>query len=271
MTPDRGEALMVESTGQMIEGIPNFWTRVLSADRRVLFLDYDGTLAPVQAARTDPQPMDGVAELVTMIAGSTNTRVAIVSGRPIVELVSLLSPLPVEMVGSNGYEYRDSAGRIHRTPPDRFQSEGLELARRSAFEAGFAARIEQKFASVAFHVRDSIEGFDLNELAKCMWECIAKGYGLAFRDFNGDVELRATGFNKGVALLELLLTEPSDALVVNIGDDETDEDAFQAIRTRGIGIKVGGYGLRTAAIGRLPHCAAVKDFLRSWYNLIARS
>jgi trehalose-6-phosphatase len=65
----------------------------------------------------------------------------------------------------------------------------------------------------------------------------------------------------------MLLSEPEHTLVVYVGDDETDEDAFRAIYGRGVGIKVGGYGIRTAASGRLPHGEAVLDFLRAWYRV----
>jgi trehalose 6-phosphate phosphatase len=258
---------MPETSAQKIEGVPNFWMHVLRAERRVLFLDYDGTLAPFEVERMAARPLEGTSELLTEIAEFCKTRLVIVSGRPLVELVALLGPGPVEMVGSHGFEIRNTEGKIRRVLPDPAQSEGLESAQRLAASSGYEARIERKVASIAFHTRGSLDDQDLNESAKCLWLDVATKYGLELREFNGGIELRATGTDKGTAVVELLRTEPDHSLAVYVGDDDTDEDAFRAIKTRGIGIKVGGYGMRTAAAGRLPNCPAVRSFLESWFRL----
>lgn len=253
-----------------IEGVPAFWDRVKKARRKVLVLDYDGTLAPFRIERMKAKPLPDSIAFLTRISESTNTHVAIISGRPVSELEKLLGHLNIEMVGSHGFEFRLADGQIRTMSPDRLQHNGLDEAFARVQETNLRSKIERKIASIAFHTRGSLDEEDRREFAKCLWEPIAEQYGLELRDFNGGVELRATGFNKGTAITELLRTEPDDALVVYIGDDETDEDAFIAIRERGIGIKVGGYGLRTTAAGRLPNCEAVMDFLRSWYEVTQR-
>jgi len=253
---------------QAIEGIPRFWRRVRSARKRFLTLDYDGTLAPFAANRMEAIPAPGTIKLLAAIAQGTDTRLAIISGRPIAELLQLAGPLEIEMVGSHGFEFRAARGGIREIVPERLQLEGLNQAQRAATVLGHDSRLERKLASIAFHTRGLADEPAVKEAARRLWLPVSESHRLELRDFNGGVELRATGFNKGTALSELLMSEPDDTLPVYVGDDETDEDAFNAIRARGIGIKVGG-GTPTAATGRLPDCAAVVEFLRSWYDATA--
>jgi alpha,alpha-trehalase len=91
-------------------------------------------------------------------------------------------------------------------------------------------------------------------------------------------ELRRTGgkkifelrpdidWDKGRAVLwvlEALGLEGEDTLTIYLGDDETDEDAFRALRNRGIGIFVGEPGADTRADYVLPDTSTVGDFLRA--------
>jgi trehalose 6-phosphate phosphatase len=249
-----------------VEGIAGFWTRVRNAGRRFLALDYDGTLAPFRVERREAKPLPGTVELLTAIAASASTRLAVVSGRPLADLVELVGTLPIEMVGAHGFEMRNARGEVRRVLPDQFQTEGLESAFGSAVAAGFTSRIERKSGGIAFHTRGIPQADDAARAAHRLWEPIAERHRLELREFNGGVELRATGVNKGTALSEMLRRESARTLAVYVGDDETDEDAFRVIRGRGLGIKVGGMAMRTAARGRLTDCEAVRDFLRAWYH-----
>lgn len=257
--------MMMDIPYSRVEGVRGFWTRVLNAQRRILLLDYDGTLAPFQADRMQARPLEGIAPVLSDIVHRGTTRVVIVSGRPISELDVLLDSLSVEMIGSHGYEFRDSRSNTRHVLPESLQSIGFGMARRYAADAGYSANIEQKTGSIAFHYRGFLDETGLNAVVRSLWNPIADEFDLDLRDFNGGVELRARGIDKGTAIKELLRSEPAEAFIVYLGDDDTDEDAFAAIQERGIGIKVGGYGLKTYAAGRLPNCEAVRDFLRTWH------
>ena len=92
---------------------------------------------------------------------------------------------------------------------------------------------------------------------------------LEYRPFNGGVELRALGRHKGSAILELLADMAPETLPVFLGDDDTDEDAFRAIETRGYGVKVGNVEKATAACGRLDAIEHVPQFLADWTRVRA--
>jgi len=71
-------------------------------------------------------------------------------------------------------------------------------------------------------------------------------------------------WHKGKALLSLLRTlklDRQDVLPIYIGDDVTDEDAFRALKGRGIGIVVWDKPYETAAAYSLKNPDEVREFL----------
>ena len=81
--------------------------------------------------------------------------------------------------------------------------------------------------------------------------------------FDGGVELRA-GRNKGDAVRLILQSTAANAPVAYLGDDETDEDAFQALEGRGLGILVRSQLRRSAARVWLRPPGELRRFLAAW-------
>lgn len=253
-----------------IEGIPGFWEAVGSASRRCLVLDYDGTLAPFREDRMKAVPLDGVVELLTTIRDETETHIAIMTGRPLKELLVLLGDLDIPVSASQGSEFMFPDGRCETLVPSDRQRERLDRAETEAAAAAPGARIERKIAGVALHTRgmDSDEARSIEKQVCDIWERDSHEYGLDCRFFNGGIELRLQNVDKGTALNALLADQPPDSLCVYLGDDETDEDALLVLRDRGYGIKVGNPGVPTYAQGRLAGPEDVKEFLRSWIEVV---
>jgi hypothetical protein len=83
----------------------DFFERCRQAPARVLMLDYDGTLAPFQVRPDRALPYSGVTELLDDIMMAERSRIVIVSGRPIRELLPLLNlPSRPELWGAHGWE-----------------------------------------------------------------------------------------------------------------------------------------------------------------------
>jgi trehalose 6-phosphate synthase/phosphatase len=125
--------------------------------------------------------------------------------------------------------------------------------------------VERKPAGVAFHDRE-VPAAHLRR-----WRRELRAW-LERRDLEGletlrgrrVVELRPRGVHKGSVagrLLERIPGRRRDESLVAIGDDRTDEDLFRAIGKRGLTLRVGRAGVRTAAQGRLPSPAAVRRLL----------
>lgn len=248
--------------------VPDFWDAFPRDDKKLLALDYDGTLAPFRTERMAARPLPGIEQALKRLQKSKHTTLAIVSGRPLFELSALLGDIDILMVGSHGFELRRPGGEILVRSPNPRQTDGLDRAEAEILKMDFGKCLERKVASTAFHTRAlaAARAAAATDRVRSLWSRLALEYDLSCRLFNGGVELRATGWHKGDAVMSLL-AESRATFSVYIGDDETDEDVFRSLRGRGIGILVGEPTEDTAARGFLPDCGSVRTFLRTWFHM----
>ena len=232
----------------------------------LLALDYDGTLAPFRVERDEARPPAEVRALLQRLTAATSTRVVIVSGRAIADLEALLDiePLP-EIYGVHGWEHRLADGsRADPALPDAVaRALDAEVARLEA--DGDGGRIERKSAGLALHWRglDAAGAAAVEARIGARWRELAAREGFEVRAFDGGLELRRPGRDKGGVMRELLASTPLDAAVAYLGDDETDEDAFRALEGRGLALLVAGEPRPTAAREVIAP-DAVAGFLREW-------
>jgi trehalose 6-phosphate synthase/trehalose 6-phosphate phosphatase len=249
-----------------VDDVPDFWNRIATAEHVSLFLDFDGTLAPFHSDRLQAFPLPGTVDAIKAIDAGDHTSVAIVSGRPITEILLLLGDVGTTIVGAHGYEVHRPGGAKHVITILPEQASILDTVYAEALESFDPARVERKAASVAAHFRglDPLATSDVQRELERRWRAASVSDLMEFRPFNGGLELRAAGRTKGTAIEELLALAPAGSLPVYIGDDDTDEDAFAVLEGRGIGIKVGPLDAVTRASGRLEDCEAVRQLLLDW-------
>ena len=226
-------------------------------DRPLLFLDYDGTLAPIvddpAAAVPHPAVPDLLAELVA------RHPVVVVTGRDLAALGRLL-PVPVRAVGLHGVEEGTVGGAVRRAA---LEAHADDLARlRAAVPTGDGIAVEDKGAGFAVHYRAAPD----EAAARSALEAWAAAVPDGLVPIWGKkvVELRPAGVSKGTAVARLAAEHP-DRTPVYLGDDVTDEDAFHALaalRTPSVTVKVGAG--ETAAGHRLPDVEAVVAYLRGF-------
>jgi len=246
----------------------NFIASIAAAPARLLLLDYDGTLAPFRVDPGEAHPYPEVVPVLKDVMSAGGTRVVIVSGRPAVELPPLLAldPRP-EIWGSHGWERLQPDGTTQLEQPSDEERRALDDAARAAgasIESG--ARMERKLASIAIHWR----GLD-DDVARACRDAIGRAWSpylssgtLALLEFDGGVELRAPGCNKQHAVKAVLATTPADAAIAYLGDDMTDEDAFSAIKARGVSVLVRAEFRPTAADVWLRPPEDLVAFLEHW-------
>ncbi|MBN2185403.1 MAG: trehalose-phosphatase [Candidatus Krumholzibacteriota bacterium] len=218
-----------------------FNKKLSAAPQRILLLDYDGTLAPFTDKRMSAFPYPGIEELISRIILLDRSRVIIISGRTIEDLLKLVrfDTMP-ELWGSHGWE-RLLPGEKHivRGPgPDveSFLGKALEWA----IENGLADWVERKPVSMAFHWRGGEPGLEnkINTLISSDLLAAAAEAGLEMRPFDGGVELIASGVDKGIAVSSIIDEYGEGSAVAYLGDDLTDEDAFTALGERGLSVLV---------------------------------
>lgn len=250
-----------------------FFERVEGGSERLLVLDYDGTLAPFRIERSEALPYPGIVPLIRSIMECAESSVVIVSGRSIADLKGLLrfDPLP-ELYGSHGWERQEPDGTYTRLPMGADESRGLEQAMRSLGESGLASRAEWKHGSVAFHWRGlgTAEVERLRDDVKNSWSRLADRYGLRLLSFDGGLELRAPGNDKGTAVRGLLARSPRGSVAAYLGDDATDEDAFVELEGRGLRVLVRADPRPTEADIRIEPPGELIRFLQRWADACRR-
>lgn len=244
--------------------------KLKSARKRVLLIDYDGTLAPFKVERMQARPLPQAMAALKKIIARGNTRVVVISGRKIQELRKLLDDLPVVMVGEHGWVKWESGKEKMLREPSESPRHILAKLRKELSKDLDRTKIEVKRTSVAVHTRGLPDDRAQRVIRKV--ERAASGLDPQkwhVQYFNRGIELRAAGMDKGKAVKSLTGDARADSLIVYLGDDVTDEDAFKAIRKKGIGIKVGRPETRTYARYWVRDCAAVAQLLKVWQKQTA--
>lgn len=203
--------------------------------------DYDGTLAPIVAnpdlAHPDARALPALVSLGTL----ADTHAAILSGRDAAVLRRLTgAPTGVELVGSHGAERNGCLPQVEAQAREDLAAVQVRLA--ALCDKFPGSRLEVKPAGVAFHYRNVAAA--LHPTAQASARRIGLGFpGLTILLGKRVVELAGSTTNKGHALLALRDRWAAD-VVVYIGDDVTDEDAFAALRPDDVGVKVGAHPTR---------------------------
>jgi trehalose-phosphatase len=212
----------------------------VSTGTSLLLLDYDGTLAPFHDDRMQALPWPGVTERLEQLSTLPSVHLALVTGRSARELASLV-PLrrPVEIWGSHGREHLAANGAYSAAELLPRQQAALDELERAIISAGFAAQAERKPASLAAHWRalDKAGAARMEEIAREVYRVSGQRAGLQLLIFDGGIEMRSGAIHKGHAVLNMIKRFPT-ATAAYLGDDITDEDAFAALRVRGLTILV---------------------------------
>jgi trehalose 6-phosphate phosphatase len=244
----------------------SFFDQVRRASRRTLMLDYDGTLAPFTPDRTRAFPYREIPALVSQIMGA-KTRVVLISGRAATELLFLsgIHPHP-EIWGSHGSERLLPDGTYEADAPPPQQRAGLQLANRWLHSAGLEPRMEMKPGAIAIHWRglSATEKKAVEAKVRKLAEQLVNEYGLQMLPFDGGLEFRAPGKTKGDAVLAVLAECGKGVAAAYLGDDHTDENAFRAIKGRGLGVLVRPEPRPTLADVWLRPPDDLSKFLRDW-------
>jgi trehalose-phosphatase len=100
------------------------------------------------------------------------------------------------------------------------------------------------------------------------WQPIAERSGLEFLDFDGGIEIRAPEADKGDVVRLLLSEMKPDTPAAYLGDDATDEHAFEAIRGRGLSVLVRPCWRPTAAQLWMKPPEELFVFLTQWLKSV---
>ena len=184
-------------------------------------------------------------------------RLAILSGRSLDDLTARLGLGPVPMAGSHGLERRSAGGIVTRAAVPPELARATDAARTFAVAHGLL--LETKAAGVALHYRDARHA---EAAVDAFARLLAADTGLYLQSGNCVRELRVPGADKGDAVRAFMAEPPFDlGRPVVVGDDLTDEHAFEAATALGGSAILVGDARQTAAGYRLPTVEATLDWL----------
>jgi trehalose 6-phosphate phosphatase len=244
----------------------------LAASRPAVFLDYDGTLTPIvgrpQDATISPQMRDVVSGL------ASRCPVCVVSGRDRPVVQQLMGIRNLVVAGSHGFDiWSPEQGTIEHEAASGFEDmlAGVTARLQKELSGIEGAVVEPKRASVAAHYR-LVAPDQRPQIQQAVDRLLAE-YPEDLKVTPGKMvyELQPRlDWDKGRAVLHLIVAlglDGEEDLPIYLGDDITDEHAFEALSGRGIGIFVGDPGdpevanRTTSADFRLGSIQEVEQFL----------
>jgi len=222
-------------------------TRRLVGRRPALFCDYDGTLTPIVDRPEDAGMSARMRDTVRRLAALCP--LCVVSGRDRRVVQELMGMDDLVVAGSHGFDiWSPEGGAIQREEGMEFQDLLRTVQGRLTEELGpiEGALVEPKRMSVAVHYRVVPEA--QRPRVAAITQAVVAEHPEELRVTPGklvyEIQPRID-WDKGRAVLHLLRAlglDREDVLPLYLGDDITDEDAFEALAGRGLGLLVGRAG-----------------------------
>lgn len=225
------------------------WKQRLRQEPLFIFLDYDGTVVPIAETPDKAIISRQTKELLLKLTRLPGCRLAIISGRSLKNIKKIIGLKNIIYAGNHGLELEGPKIRFKSFIPARLQKKmrGICEELKQKLSGVKGVLIEDKGLTVSIHYRLA-DKKDVSLVKTILRETVI------IERVRGNVEVKSgkkvlevrpgVRWDKGAVVLWLLARQlfalrGEKALPVYLGDDATDEDAFRAIRTKGLAIFVG--------------------------------
>jgi len=247
----------------LFDRLSNIESQLRASRGVLLFLDFDGTLAPIVDIPDQAVLRPETRVLLRRLSENAPCSVIIVSGRALVDIRERVGLANLTYAGNHGLEILGEGLRfVEPNAVRRIKILG-ELSRRLGERLRHipGLEIENKVLTTSVHFRN-VERSSLEEIRKTIDAEVGFSNAI-FRVARGlqVLEIRPrVDWDKGAAVRWIQeMKGTANTLSFYVGDDSTDEDAFAAL-PKGITIRV-GHAKGTAAQYYLEGQSAVVDFL----------
>ena len=239
----------------------------VSAKKRLLLLDYDGSLVPFTADYHNAKPPRSLLQLLESLVADRANDVVIISGRSAEDLNAWFGSMPVNLVAEHGAATKKVGNKkwqlVEKTNTDWKQLLLPSLEKYARLTPG--ARVEIKPHSLVWHYRAAMPYYAQKYavIIKQALKPFLKTYGLELVHGNKVIEIKNPRISKAHAAQPWL--DRGYEFVLAIGDDVTDEALFTSLPDTSYSIKVGRG--RTAARFRLASSKQIIELLKKIVKL----
>jgi len=210
------------------------------AKKRLIMLDYDGTLTEFVDSPQEARPAKELIHLIYLLTQKNNT-VVLVSGRDKNTLEHWFENLNISLVAEHGAFYKNSntGWKLYQNNIDTGWKSAILNILRLYSDRLPGSFIEEKTYSIVFHYRNAdpqTQATFIPELNGHLQNFLANT-NLKVYQGNKILEIKPANIGKH-CVAEIFNLKNYDFLLA-IGDDYTDEDMFKALPEEAITIKVG--------------------------------
>jgi trehalose 6-phosphate phosphatase len=212
--------------------------RFISERALALFLDVDGTLLELAALPDAVRVPAALRNTLELASQRESGALALVSGRSLDVLDRLFAPSLFPTSGQHGFERRDAHGRVTRAEVDHGLLERVRDRLRASLEARGDLVLEDKTTALALHYRRAPQlQSEVRELMESAAATLAPHYRLRTGKYVYELAPARCSIRKAI---ETFMSEApfTGRMPVFVGDDDTDEEGFDAVNG------LGGYSIR---------------------------
>ena len=209
------------------------------AKKRLILLDYDGTLAAFRENPKDASPTPQLLDILQKLADDPLNHVVINSGRDHITLEKWLGRLPVSFAAEHGAFYKEH-DVWHKNVHTQEWSPGLMSILKLFVSKTPHSHLEIKETALAWHYREAdawLGALRAQQLVNTLISICLK-QNLQIMQGNKVIEIKSPEYTKGSEVNRLLLASRYD-FILAMGDDTTDDDMFKAVPPASITIKIG--------------------------------
>jgi trehalose 6-phosphate synthase/phosphatase len=215
-------------------------TRVYrTSKRRLLLLDYDGTLIPFYTRPEQALPTEELLALLKGLSADHRNEVVIISGRDRDTLEHWFGSMNLGLIAEHGAWLKEGEWRVLEPVANEWK-EQIRSILEMHVDRTPGSFIEEKEFSLVWHYRKAdpaLASIRARELKDALLH-LTTNLDIGVLEGSKVMEIKHLGINKGRAAQRWLVKGPWD-FIMGIGDDVTDEDLFAALPESAYSIKVG--------------------------------
>lgn len=235
----QGRLATLHLSGPVCDRVLNTYQR---AEKRLILLDYDGTLVPFAPQPHLAVPDPELLELLGKLQSVRGQSVYLISGRDRPTLQEWFRGLPIHIVAEHGAWLRDARGEWGLLKPlaSKWKSKLRPLLQLYVDRVP-GSLLEEKEFSLAWHYRLADPELGILRANELIDELVSYTANIEVHVLEGKkvVEIRNSGVNKGAAAAFCLARERPD-FIFAAGDDLTDEELFRSLPPEAVTVRVGG-------------------------------